>query len=70
MSEDSTLENRVYLFKDLASAWIRAHGAALGDPSTREHALRALADIAFVCATVADEDELSPRELAEALRNG
>ena len=70
MSEDSTIENRVYLFKDLASAWLQANGSLLSESATRDRALAALADIAFVCATVADEDEMSAGELSAAIRKG
>ena len=70
MSDDSTIENRVYLFKDLASAWIRAHGMTVGDPQHRGHAFRALADLAYVSAVFADEEELSPRDLADKIRKG
>ena len=69
-SDDSTIENRVYLFKDLAAAWLNQNGALLSSdqPIERERALRALADIAYVCCTVADEDEMDPAEVAAAIR--
>ena len=64
--EGSTIENRVYLFKDLASAWLRANSSALTQDRTQ--ALAALADLARVACEVADGEELSPEELAERIR--
>lgn len=72
MSDDSNIENRVYLFKDLAAAWIAANPGLLGaaDPASRDRALAALADIAFVSCAVADGEELDPAELAASIRAG
>ncbi|MBX3249789.1 MAG: hypothetical protein KF901_21610 [Myxococcales bacterium] len=68
--DESTVENRAYLFKDLATAWITAHGALLADPTHRPRALAALADLAFVCCTIADGDDLDATEIAAKIRAG
>lgn len=70
--DDSSIENRVYLFKDLASAWLKANPGLLGatDPAGRARALGALADLAYVSCVVADGDEMDPAEVAEAIRSG
>ena len=61
--DDSTIENRVYLFKDLAAAWLAANPGALGtDPQS------ALAEIARIACEVADGEELSGTELADRIR--
>jgi hypothetical protein len=64
----STIENRVYLFKDLAAAWLGAHGAALA--SDRVSALRALADLAYASCVVADTGHLDADEVAELVAKG
>lgn len=68
MANDSTIENRVFLFKDIAAAWITANPGAL--KSDRSAALAALADLAFVCCTVADEEESEASEVAAKIRTG
>lgn len=68
MADDSTLENRVYLFKDLAAAWVAANPGAL--TTDRAAALAALADLARVCCEVADGEDLTPEELADRIRKG
>ena len=68
MADDSSIENRVYLFKDLASAWIAANPGAL--TKDRQGALAALADIAFVSCVVADEEDASPADVAKKVRAG
>ncbi|MEM6954500.1 MAG: hypothetical protein AAF645_02395 [Myxococcota bacterium] len=62
---ESTIENRVYLYKDMASAWLAQSGDLL--VRDRGAALKALADIAFVACTLADEDEMDPAEVAAAI---
>jgi hypothetical protein len=68
----STIENRVYLFKDLASAFLSAHGGLLAakDPEKRTLALRALADIAHASCVVADTGDLEPGEVGERVATG
>lgn len=68
MSSDSTIENRVYLFKDLAAAWLSANPGAL--QKERDSALSALADIAYVCCVFADEEELDAKDVAAKIRQG
>lgn len=72
MADDSSIENRVYLFKDLASAWLAANPGLLGaaDPGGRARALSALADLAFVSCVVADGEDLEPAEVAAKVRAG
>ncbi len=72
MAEDTSIENRVYLFKDLASAWIAANPGLLGaaDPGGRARALSALADLAFVSCVVADGEDLEAGEVAAKVRAG
>ncbi|MEM9072667.1 MAG: hypothetical protein AAGE52_29435 [Myxococcota bacterium] len=65
MADDSTIENRVYLFKDLAAAWIAANPGVL--QSAKADALAALAELARVSAEVADPD-LDPATLAKRIR--
>jgi len=67
MADDSTIENRVFLFKDVAAAWIAANPTAL--TSDRPAALAALADLAFVCCTLADEEESDASAVAEKIRS-
>ncbi|HJK91192.1 MAG TPA: hypothetical protein RMH85_27835 [Polyangiaceae bacterium LLY-WYZ-15_(1-7)] len=72
MADDSTIENRVYLFKDLAAAWLAAHPSGLGavDPAERARARAALAEIGRISCIVADGEDLSPDEIAAAIRTG
>ena len=72
MADDSTIENRVYLFKDLAAAWLAAHPSGLGavDPAERARARAALAEIGRISCIVADGEDLPPDEIAAAIRTG
>ena len=65
----STIENRVYLFRDLASAWLVENGALLADEEAgaRRRALLALADLAFVSCVVADTEREDAGAVAEAV---
>lgn len=65
----STIENRVYLFRDLASAWLVENGSLLGDEESgaRKRALRALADLAYVSCVVADTESQSAEDVADAV---
>ena len=67
MADDSTIENRVYLFKDLAAAFLSANPGAL-QGSGRAAGLAALADLAFVACTMADTEELEAAEVAKRIR--
>ena len=55
-NDRSTVENRVYLFRDLASAFLADNGRLLAsqDDGERRAAQRALADIAHACCVMAD----------------
>ncbi len=66
MADDSTIENRVYLFKDLAAAWLAANPGALR--SDRPAALAALAELARISCEVADGEDLDPEALAVRIR--
>ncbi len=63
---DSTIENRVYLFKDLAAAYLQAHGGLLSSPDheERSRARRALADIAYVSCVLSDTEQLDASGVA------
>ena len=67
-----TIENRVYLFRDLAAAYLSADGRALGDadPAKRDTARRALAEIAFAACVVADSERLTPEAVRAKLSAG
>jgi hypothetical protein len=60
-----TIENRVYLFAPLAASFVErsAKQLASGKPEERARALRALADLAFVCCEVADSEARSPSDV-------
>ena len=67
MAKDDTIENRVYLFDSLASAYVSAASELLSseDEATRARAMRALADLAFVSCVVADTGHLSPEQVRQ-----
>lgn len=58
---DSQIENRVYVFKDLAAAYLQ--GAA----ASREDVLQRLGDLAFVSAVVSGESEKTAALLREQI---
>lgn len=64
---DSTIENRVYLFESLASAYVSAASEELGsdEPAIRERARRALAELAFVSCVVSDTAHLSAEQVRD-----
>ncbi|MDH5492931.1 MAG: hypothetical protein OEY14_13335 [Myxococcales bacterium] len=70
IEDESTVENRVYVFRELAAAWLASNPGLLSDPATRAQAMGALADLAFVSCVISDEDELEAPELAERIREG
>lgn len=65
--EDTTIENRVYLFESLASSYVASASEVLGseDPALRERARRALAELAYVSCVVADTGDLSPEQVRD-----
>ncbi len=65
--DDTSIENRVYLFESLASSYVSAATEELGsdDPAARERARRALAELAFVSCVVADTAHLSPEQVRD-----
>lgn len=66
---ESTIENRVYLFKDLAAAYVQAHGGLLSsnDHGERKRALRALADLAYAACVVADTASNPAQDVAQRI---
>lgn len=72
MSDDSTIENRVYLFKDLASAYVRvaADSLASADEDERGRALEVLAELARISCVVADSDAQAPDRVYELVLGG
>lgn len=66
---ESTIENRVYLFRELAAAFIAREGALLTSPkeADRGRARNGLAEIARVACLVADLEHATPDELAKAI---
>jgi hypothetical protein len=67
--EGSTIENRVYLFKDLAAAFVEAQAAELSsnDPETRKRAIAALGELARICAVVADTADEQPEHVRDLI---
>lgn len=67
MAKDDTLENRVYLFDSLASAYVSAASELLSseDEAVRVRARRALADLAYVSCIVADTGHLSAEQVRQ-----
>lgn len=67
----SSIENRVYLFKDLAAAFVVEQSDLLaGNEQQREAALRALGDIAHACCVMADSEVLDEDEVAHLIKAG
>jgi len=66
---ESTIENRVYLFRELAAAFIAREGGLLAsaEAADRERARAGLAELARVSCLVADLEDASPDELAKAI---
>lgn len=61
--DETTIENRVFLFESLARAFVEKNADDLSGKSAerRTRALRALADLAYVSCVVADTGAASPR---------
>lgn len=71
IDEDSTVENRAYLFRELASAFLVEHGGGLvGDGDARARTLRALGDLAYASCVLADRDDLEAAEVAARIVAG
>ncbi|MBK6579282.1 MAG: hypothetical protein IPG17_24450 [Sandaracinaceae bacterium] len=68
-ADESTIENRVYLFRELAAAFIAREGGLLtsAKPEDRERARAGLAEVARVACLVADLEDATPDELAKAI---
>ncbi|QSQ27721.1 hypothetical protein JY651_23680 [Pyxidicoccus parkwayensis] len=64
---DTTIENRVYLFESLASSYVSAASEELGsdDPAVRERSRRALAELAYVSCVVSDTAHLSAEQVRD-----
>lgn len=64
---DTTIENRVYLFESLASSYVSAASEELGsdDPAVRERSRRALAELAYVSCVVSDSAHLSAEQVRD-----
>ena len=67
MSEESTIENRVYLFKDLAAAFLRSAPGSLASPDDEERGrtIEALAELARIACIVSDNEDASPDRIYE-----
>ncbi len=65
--DESTIENRVYLFKDLAAAFLRSSAGTLAssDDDERGRAIEALAELARISCVVADTEEATPERVYE-----
>jgi hypothetical protein len=67
----STVENRVYLFKDLGAAFLAEHGAGLlGTEAQRAKVLQALGDIAHAACVVADHGDVEGRRIGDMVAQG
>lgn len=65
--EDSTIENRVYLFKALAAAYLESAGAQLSsdDDDDRARSIEALGELARISCVVADTAEETPERVRD-----
>jgi hypothetical protein len=65
-----TIENRVYLFESLASAFVAAQAGALTspEPEVRTRARQALAELAWVSCVVADTGAEEAEEVRRRLQ--
>jgi len=67
----STVENRVYLFKDMGAAFLAEHGAGLlGTEAQRAKVLRALGDIAHAACVMADHGDIEGRRIGDMVAQG
>ena len=67
MSDETTIENRVYLFKALASAYLANAGGQLSsdDDDDRARAIEALSELARISCVVADTEHESPERVRD-----
>lgn len=72
MSDGSNIENRVYLFKDLATAYVQAAATSLASPDDGERgrALEVLAELARISCVVADSENDTPDRVYELVLGG
>jgi len=70
--KNSTVENRVYLFKDLAAAWLASWGDQLSAPDedVRQRARDALAELAYASCVLSDTDGVDAKAVAKLVRKG
>lgn len=69
--DSSTIENRVYLFGYLASAFLEENGATLvGTDAQRDKAMRALGDLAHAACVVADHASVDGRRVGDMVARG
>jgi hypothetical protein len=69
--QSSTIENRVYLFADLASAFLEDNGETLvGTDAQRDKAMRALGDLAHAACVVADHAGVDGRRVGDMVARG
>ncbi len=69
--QSSTIENRVYLFADLASAFLEDNGETLvGTDTQRDKAMRALGDLAHAACVVADHAGVDGRRVGDMVARG
>ncbi len=70
--EESTIENRVYVFRDLAAAWLSKSGDLLGskDEDARRRGRQALADLAFAACLISDTDDEEAADVGRAMAEG
>ena len=68
----STVENRVYLFRDLAMAWVEGYGDMLSaeDDVMRQRGRDALAELAYVSCVMSDTGSLDAKAVAALVRKG
>lgn len=68
--KNGTIENRVYLFREMATAFVGAQSELLASnlPGDRARAMRALGDIAHAASAVADSEGLSADQLRELVQ--
>ncbi|HNS97414.1 MAG TPA: hypothetical protein PLJ27_03365 [Polyangiaceae bacterium] len=70
--KESTVENRVYLFRDLAGAWLASFGDQLGaeDEKIRQRGRDALAEIAYISCVLSDTETLDAKSVSKLIRKG
>jgi len=69
--QGSSIENRVYLFGNLASAFLEENGATLvGNDAQRDKAMRALGDLAHAACVVADHEDVDGRRVGDMAARG